>query len=290
MARIAALVYNWWTLFTRLAIPDKHGEAITTQPLLLHGIARRMRHGHQTTVTITSLHARTRLMKAALQRASAFLQWVQATAEQLTRAQRWRLIPASHRGIPILATVRNPFERYVSQYEFAWWKRDLPPWVDVDAVRAEYPHFPNLSFEEFVTGSELLLQQYRNSAVPPERRLGLQSEQFVRFFFRQPEVFAEIDDHYIEERRFEVDVFPVTFLRTHRLNQDLHDYLVAAGFESDRVRFILDTPRVRPPGLDGETRDWSAVHHESHYYTPELRRLVRTREKLLLAMFPEFDA
>lgn len=75
-----------------LVIPDKHGEAITTRPLLLHGIARRTRHGHQTTVTITSLHARARLMRAALQRASAFLQWVRATAEQLTRAQRWRLI------------------------------------------------------------------------------------------------------------------------------------------------------------------------------------------------------
>ena len=92
LARIGALVYNWWTLFTRLAIPDKHGEAITTRPLLLHGIARRTRHGHQTTVTITSLHARARQIKAALQQASAFLQWVRATAEQLTRAQRWRLI------------------------------------------------------------------------------------------------------------------------------------------------------------------------------------------------------
>ena len=84
LARIAALVYNCWTLFTRLAI--------TTRPLLLHGLARRTRHGHQTAVTITSLHARARRMKAALQRASAFLQWLQATAEQLTRAQRWRLI------------------------------------------------------------------------------------------------------------------------------------------------------------------------------------------------------
>ena len=43
-------------------------------PLLLHGIARRTRHGHQTTLTITSLHARARQMKEALQRASAFLQ------------------------------------------------------------------------------------------------------------------------------------------------------------------------------------------------------------------------
>jgi hypothetical protein len=94
LARIGALAYNGWTLLTRLAIPDKHGEAITTRPLLLHGMARRTRHGHQTTVTITSLPARARRMKAALQRASAFLYWVRATAEPLTRAQRWRLIPS----------------------------------------------------------------------------------------------------------------------------------------------------------------------------------------------------
>ena len=73
-------------------IADKHAEAITTRPLLLHGIARRTRHGHQTTVTITSLHARARQIKAALQGASAFLARVRATAEQLTQLQRWRLI------------------------------------------------------------------------------------------------------------------------------------------------------------------------------------------------------
>ena len=71
---------------------DQHAAAITTRPLLLHGIARRTRHGHQTTVTIKSLHARARPMKAALQAASAFLARVRATAEQLTRLQRWRLI------------------------------------------------------------------------------------------------------------------------------------------------------------------------------------------------------
>jgi len=161
----------------------------------------------------------------------------------------------------------------------------------MEAVRSRYPHYPDLSFEEFVTGSEVLLQRHRNSALPPERRLGLQSEQFVRFFFRQPEVFAEIDDCYLEERRFEADLFPVVFLRTHRLNQDLHDYLIAVGFEPDRVRFILDESRVRPPGhpLEGENRNWSAGHGWSDYYTPTLQQFVKTRERLLLAMFPEFD-
>ena len=37
MARMVALVYDWWTLFVRLAQPHKHFEAISSRPLLLHG-------------------------------------------------------------------------------------------------------------------------------------------------------------------------------------------------------------------------------------------------------------
>src|SRR5207253_10261427 len=58
MGRMIALVYNWWTIFMRLGIPDKHAEAITSRPLALHGIARQTRHGNQTTVEITSTHAK----------------------------------------------------------------------------------------------------------------------------------------------------------------------------------------------------------------------------------------
>jgi len=32
MARLVALIYNWWNLFVRLAIPDKRHEAITSRP------------------------------------------------------------------------------------------------------------------------------------------------------------------------------------------------------------------------------------------------------------------
>ena len=39
MARMVALVYNWWTLFVRLAQPHKHFEAISNRPLLLQGVA-----------------------------------------------------------------------------------------------------------------------------------------------------------------------------------------------------------------------------------------------------------
>jgi len=73
MARITALVYNWWTIFMRLGIPDKHAEAVTSRPLALHGIARRTRHRNQTTVEITSMHSKAGLIAEALTRVSGFL-------------------------------------------------------------------------------------------------------------------------------------------------------------------------------------------------------------------------
>src|SRR6266702_1103167 len=92
MARITALIYNWWTIFMRLGIPDKHAEAITSRPLALHGIARRIRHSNQTTVEVTSTHSKAPVIAAALSKVSAFLKRIKASAEQLTQTDRWRLI------------------------------------------------------------------------------------------------------------------------------------------------------------------------------------------------------
>ena len=92
MARITALIYNWWTIFMRLGIPEKHAEAITSRPLALHGIARRTRHSNQTTVEVTSTHSKALVIAAALTKVSAFLKRIKETAEQLTKASRWRLI------------------------------------------------------------------------------------------------------------------------------------------------------------------------------------------------------
>jgi hypothetical protein len=92
MGRIIALVYNWWTIFMRLGIPDKHAEAITSRPLALHGIARQTRHGNQTTVEITSTHAKASQIAAILTNVSGFLKRIKANAEQLTQRDRWKLI------------------------------------------------------------------------------------------------------------------------------------------------------------------------------------------------------
>ena len=92
MARMVALVYNWWTLFVRLAQPHKHFEAISSRPLLLHGVATQTRHAGQTRLTITSTHAKRATIQAVLTNLAAFLRQMKATAEQLTDAQRLRAI------------------------------------------------------------------------------------------------------------------------------------------------------------------------------------------------------
>jgi hypothetical protein len=89
MARITALVYNWWSLFVRLAEPDQHTEAITSRPLMLYAIGKQTRHAGQTKVTITSIHAESSKVMAGYRRIADFFKQLRATAEQLTSIQRW---------------------------------------------------------------------------------------------------------------------------------------------------------------------------------------------------------
>ena len=89
-ARLVALFYDWWSIFVRLAEPDRHMEAITSRPLLLHAIATRVRHARQTTITVASSHAKAIPAAKALRAIAIFLRELAKTAEQLTGLQRWR--------------------------------------------------------------------------------------------------------------------------------------------------------------------------------------------------------
>jgi len=92
MARMVALVYNWWNLFVRLAQPHKHFEAISSRPLLLHAVATQTKRAGQTRLTITSTHAKQSTIAAVLANLASFLASLKATAEQLTEPQRLQAI------------------------------------------------------------------------------------------------------------------------------------------------------------------------------------------------------
>jgi hypothetical protein len=93
-ARLVALFYNWWNIFVRLAEPDRHMEAITSRPLLVHAIATRIRHARQTALKIASSHANAIPAATALRSVILFLRELAKNAEQLTRLQIWRAILA----------------------------------------------------------------------------------------------------------------------------------------------------------------------------------------------------
>ncbi len=193
-------------------------------------------------------------------------------------------IPGPWRDRPILSVIRNPYDRLVSYFEFNWWKTDPPRYVDFRELRRRFPAWPEVKFPEFYEGFQLF-QKLKAPGLPPEKRLGTLTENFVRFYFRDPErAFPRIDDAYIAARGWEKDMAPVRFLRMEHLNGDLYDALVEHGWPAEEVEFILCLGRILPEhSKKGPRPRWA------DYYTPELKAKVRERERLLFAMFPEYD-
>ena len=92
IARIIAIVYNWWSVFVRLAQSDTHLEAVTSRPLLLNTIGRLVKSGRRQIIRLTSNHAFAEKVRRALEGIRGFLCRLAATAEQLKPEEAWALI------------------------------------------------------------------------------------------------------------------------------------------------------------------------------------------------------
>jgi hypothetical protein len=94
MARLGAQIYNWWNVYARLAVPDKHIEAVTSRPLLLNSVGRVTSHAGQTTVHISTPHAKWETIQRALTFICCFFKLIAKSAERLAEAGvgQWRLI------------------------------------------------------------------------------------------------------------------------------------------------------------------------------------------------------
>lgn len=92
IARLIALVYNWWNIFARLARPDQHMEAVTSRPLLLHAVGRVVHTGRKKIIHLTSNHAQADQIRLALNRIGQFFNDLSRTAEQLNVEARWAVI------------------------------------------------------------------------------------------------------------------------------------------------------------------------------------------------------
>jgi hypothetical protein len=198
-------------------------------------------------------------------------------------------IPPRERGKKILATVRNPFDLYVSQYEFGWWRRaEFRRFYEaLPHFRSEYPNFPDLSFAEYVKLSNDALRPLSGAErANGGARPGLITEQFIKFYFRDPRRSFERlrAGDYAGPNDAGVDMHDLRFVRTDQLNRGLRDFLVGEGYADRDLSFILDAGKILPRG-----RGRDAAQSWERYYTPELKAWVRDREDFLFRLFPEFD-
>jgi hypothetical protein len=92
MAKIIALIYNWWTLYVRLIKPNKHMEALTSRPLLLYAVGKLTNHANQNKLVISSTHGEAPLVHQRLAKISRFFKKLNATTPQLTETDKWYVI------------------------------------------------------------------------------------------------------------------------------------------------------------------------------------------------------
>jgi len=92
MARLIAIVANWWNVFMRLADPTAHREAITSRPAYMGIMGRIVESARRRLIYLTSTHAEAAQIRQALDMVAAFFRWLKSNAEQLTSGQRWMLV------------------------------------------------------------------------------------------------------------------------------------------------------------------------------------------------------
>jgi hypothetical protein len=92
MARIVALLCNWWNIFARLADPSEHMEAITSRPMLLHVIAQVVTHANRKVIRLCSHHGSIHEVRNGFARFNTIFNRLPAIAEQLKQIGKYRLL------------------------------------------------------------------------------------------------------------------------------------------------------------------------------------------------------
>jgi hypothetical protein len=103
MARLTALVCNWWNVFSRIAEPTEHMESLTSRPELLHLIAILVTHAGKKVLRFSSHHENAPHVKRAVGRLHQVFARIDAIAGQLNRATVW----AIHLSVAFYAWLRG---------------------------------------------------------------------------------------------------------------------------------------------------------------------------------------
>jgi hypothetical protein len=91
MARLTALICNWWNVFSRIAEPIEHKEALTSRPELLYVIAILIQHAGKKVLRLCSHHEDAPSVKRAFGRLHRVFAQLDSIAGQLDRPTVWAI-------------------------------------------------------------------------------------------------------------------------------------------------------------------------------------------------------
>lgn len=185
------------------------------------------------------------------------------------------LLPREYSQLPVLGTVRNPWEFYVSLYHYVWPKDAasiLVSWMSENGSLGFIGSVRNLlnlgvNNERLDVLIEMLPEQvdYGRRNIPnitKETMRKVRGTGIGYYTFRFNHIFGNADD--------------VFFCRVETLRQDLVSFFEGIGAATDELRdYVLGSDKVN-----------AAEHfHYSTYYTPELVELVSIRDRALIERF-----
>jgi hypothetical protein len=190
-------------------------------------------------------------------------------------------IPEEYKALPIISCIRNPFDRYVSTYEFRnWSKKYLAP---VHKIIERYPDFPNLNFEQYLSFINIFDIESRVHHDLLKVDIGMITYSFIQFFFRDPQqIIPNLNDEYLASDAYVRDMPEITFLRTENLNRELYDLLLKFGYREDDISFIIKEEKINVTQRREKEKSWK------DYYNKDMIEIVRYKERFLFKLFPEY--
>jgi len=185
------------------------------------------------------------------------------------------LLPREYSHLPVLGTVRNPWEFYVSLYHYVWPRHAasiLVSWMSENGRLGFIGSIRNVlnlgvNDERLDVLIEMLPEHvdYRKTHIP---NLNKEEMRRVRgtgvgyYTFRFNQMFGNADDMF--------------FCRLETMKQDLVAFFEGIGAATDELRDYV---------LRSDKKNISEHLHYSTYYTPELVELVSLRERPLIERF-----
>ncbi|AKJ64184.1 hypothetical protein [Kiritimatiella glycovorans] len=95
MARLIALIYNWWSIHIKLVDPLVAREAITSRPMYLMHTAKASTHQSVRTLVVFCAHSQAKEIQRKLEQAAERLKsWASRTSEQLKKSSVWSQVIA----------------------------------------------------------------------------------------------------------------------------------------------------------------------------------------------------